>query len=256
VTEVADGILALKELNAARQAGRRYDIVLCDYQMPGKDGVEVGREIHQDPILTGTPLLLLTSLDRRISATEAAKCGISGGLTKPIRQQELLNVMLQALGAIPRRSAAPFEDAPELTVTAEPVKSPIESSRASLRILVAEDNAVNQRVTSQQLRRLGHETEIAQDGFEVLAALERSDYDIVLMDCQMPGMDGFETTRRIRAHPRHRGIRIIAMTANAMIGDREACLAAGMDDYLSKPTRPAELEFVLTNAISARARLS
>ena len=123
-----------------------------------------------------------------------------------------------------------------------------DSRSRSLRVLVAEDNIVNQRVTLFQLQKIGHKAELAADGVEVLEALERSQFDAILMDCQMPEMDGYEATRRIRANPRYAKICIIAMTANAMKGDREACLAAGMDDYISKPTAPSDLIAALERA--------
>lgn len=110
-----------------------------------------------------------------------------------------------------------------------------------LRILVAEDNIVNQRVTTRQLSKLGHKTEVAANGLEVLSTLEKNDFDVVLMDCQMPEMDGYEATRRIRQHSRLASQWIIAMTANAMIGDRETCMEAGMNDYITKPTRMQDL---------------
>jgi CheY-like chemotaxis protein len=119
------------------------------------------------------------------------------------------------------------------------------SQEKALRILVAEDNVVNQRVTALQLQKLGHKTDIAANGLEVMEALERAKYDVILMDCQMPEMDGYETTRRIRADERYDKIKIVAMTANAMIGDREACIDAGMNGYVSKPTRLEDLEIAL-----------
>ena len=129
----------------------------------------------------------------------------------------------------------------------------------SLRVLVAEDNPVNQRLICLQLRKVGVAADIAGNGFEVLEAIERGHYDVVFMDCQMPELDGYETTRRIRSGGRHTSIRIVAMTANAMQGDRELCLAAGMDDYVSKPIRVEELLAALERTAareSERARAS
>jgi CheY-like chemotaxis protein len=121
-------------------------------------------------------------------------------------------------------------------------RSPVPRIPASgVRVLVAEDNAVNQRVTMLQLNKLGYRAELAATGIEVLEALERGDYDLVLMDCHMPEMDGYEATKKIRQNPRHSQVKIIAMTANAMQGDRERCLEAGMDDYISKPTQLNDL---------------
>jgi CheY-like chemotaxis protein len=123
-----------------------------------------------------------------------------------------------------------------------------------LRILVAEDNTVNQRVIQLQLKKAGYKTTIAASGVEVLRKLEESDYDVILMDCQMPELDGYETTRRLREKESTRGVYVIALTANTMEGDRERCLAAGMDDYLSKPTREVDLSFALERAIAMRNR--
>ena len=178
-------------------------------------------------------------------------------LTKPLRRRELIAAVLRAI--------APVNGLPAKGDTAKPF--PVERSESPstgadegkiakvLRILVAEDNVVNQRVTMFQLKKLGHKVEIAGDGLEVLEAIERTDYDVILMDCQMPEMDGYETTKRIRHNKRHQDIRIIAMTANAMKGDREVCLAAGMDDYISKPTAPNDLSIALAQ-VQVRATRS
>jgi CheY-like chemotaxis protein len=161
-----------------------------------------------------------------------------------LRQNELIAAMVEAVKPKP-----PVER--NVSVAAAMLENKAvdagagETNTRSLRILVAEDNPVNQRVTVLHLKKLGHKTNIANDGWEVLDALERAEYDVILMDCQMPEMDGFEATRRIRASARHNKIHVIAMTANAMKGDREACLAAGMNDYVSKPTATEDLRQAL-----------
>ncbi|HEU5079269.1 MAG TPA: response regulator [Opitutaceae bacterium] len=244
-TDATGGPEALRALRAAKEAGQEFDLVLCDYQMPEMDGMMVCRTIHDDPAFDQLPLIILTSLDRRVSGTELGACGIAEMLSKPIRRQQLVASVARAL-------LRPDADAAKTAMQArsEPAQSAdifgsAEDRSRVLRVLVAEDNVVNQRVTLFQLRKLGHKVEIASDGLEVLEALERSEFDVILMDCQMPEMDGYETTRRIRANSRHAKIRIVAMTANAMKGDREVCLAAGMDDYVSKPTAPADLAAAL-----------
>jgi PAS domain S-box-containing protein len=253
--EVSDGRAALALLRQPRDAAQKFDVILCDYQMPGMDGISVCREVHADPSLTKIPLLLLTSLDRRVSGTQLGACGITELLTKPLRRRELIAAVLRAIAPVVGKQAG---DSPAFASPLEDAGIPAAESQGSrrsrtLRILVAEDNVVNQRVTMFQLKKFGHKVEIAGDGLEVLEAIERTEYDVILMDCQMPEMDGYETTKRIRQSKRHRDIRIIAMTANAMKGDREACLAAGMDDYVSKPTAPKDLTEALSH-VQVRAQ--
>jgi len=237
--EAENGPQGLAALREAKANQRPFDLVLCDYQMPEMDGMMVCRSIHADPSFDQLPLLILTSLDRRISGTELGACGVAELLSKPIRRQELV----ASVGRAVLRTGKDLVSTADPAKTITPITLPAEAgiSTRPLRVLVAEDNVVNQRVTLFQLRKIGHKPEIAGDGLEVLEALERSQFDAILMDCQMPEMDGYEATRRIRANPRHAKIRIIAMTANAMKGDREACIDAGMDDYISKPTAPADL---------------
>jgi PAS domain S-box-containing protein len=237
---------AAEALKALRQAASSdpFQLVLTDYQMPEVDGLTLAREIHQDSRISGARVVLLTSWDRRFDREELSTCGIIRMLVKPIRQQDLLGALLRCVRigfsthssdtTLPSRSTPP---------AGEP--APRTHNGRILRILVAEDNIVNQRVASLQLRNLGHTVEIAANGFEVLKALETSTYDVIFMDGQMPELDGYQTTRRIRQDPATSAIRIIAMTANAMQGDRERCLEAGMDDYISKPTRPDDLQAAL-----------
>jgi len=246
--EAPDGRAALVALRQPRDAAEKFDVILCDYQMPEMDGISVCREVHQDPKLAGIPLLLLTSLDRRLSGTQLGACGITELLTKPLRRRELIAAVLRAIAPLTELPANGPTTHPHPVERSEPGSAGADDGKATkvLRILVAEDNVVNQRVTMFQLKKLGHKVEIAGDGLEVLEAIERTDYDVILMDCQMPEMDGYETTKRIRHSKRHRDIRIIAMTANAMKGDREVCLAAGMDDYISKPTAPNDIGIALS----------
>jgi CheY-like chemotaxis protein len=185
---------------------------------------------------------LCTSWDSRFDRDELKKLGVVHVMLKPIRQPELLLALLQAVS----EDAAPLPRVPQ-PVLRDPSRSPeaFRTESGAIRLLVAEDNMVNQRVTLLQLQKLGYRADVASTGLEVLEAMERADYDMVLMDCQMPEMDGFEATRRIRQNPRFAMTKVVAMTANAMLGDRERCLASGMDDYISKPTRLNELRDVI-----------
>jgi CheY-like chemotaxis protein len=181
-------------------------------------------------------MVLLTSRGLRGDASRARKIGFDAYLTKPIRQSQLYNVLLSVFSLKNEAGAGPASDA---LVTRHTVS---EQRKQRIRILLAEDNATNQKVALHILRKLGYRADAVSDGAEAVQALTQIPYDIVLMDVQMPEMDGFEATRAIRRSPLpHRNIPIIAMTANAMKGDRERCLAAGMDDYLAKPVDPHAL---------------
>jgi CheY-like chemotaxis protein len=188
---------------------------------------------------------------------EQLEVGLAVSLLKPVRQSELLAALLRVfppdgqVDAVDTGATRPgsilIEPAPAGATQTPAISAP----PMSLRVLLAEDNLVNQRVALLQLKKLGHRATAASNGLEVLAALEKADFDVILMDCHMPEMDGFEATRRIRSHPTKARIRVVAVTANAMQGDREKCIAAGMDDYLSKPVRVAELQAALVRAASA-----
>ena len=238
VTNARDALHALHE---AAAAGDPYQLVLTDYQMPETDGLMLAREIKNDLALSCARVVLLTSWDRRFSREELNAAGVIRMLVKPIRQQDLLGALLRCVrigfGSNSSGTALPSRSNPGID---EPMTRTQQGR--GLRVLVAEDNVVNQRVASLQLQNLGHTVELAANGLEALKALETSTYDVVFMDGQMPELDGYETTRRIRQNPAIAHVRIIAMTANAMQGDRERCLEAGMDDYISKPTRPDDLQ--------------
>jgi PAS domain S-box-containing protein len=243
--EEADGAAeAIARLRAHRDSGRPFDLAILDMQMPGVDGLDLGKMIKDDPTLQSTRLILLTSLGARESGPRVDAVGLSAYLTKPIKQRSLFEAIRNVLGewtgggtpnAMPaaRESAAP---------------EPVEPLKRPGRILVAEDNPVNQKVAQRQLQKLGYASDVVANGREAVDAVRSMSYDLVLMDCQMPEMDGFAATEAIRKHEDEQDlarIPIVAMTANALAGDRERCLAAGMDDYVAKPVKRVELERVV-----------
>ncbi|MCX6904214.1 MAG: response regulator, partial [Verrucomicrobia bacterium] len=247
----ASGREALDLLSTAAAAGTPYDLALLDMQMPEMDGMTLARAIKADPAMASTRLIILTSLGQQPDPAELKAAGVDAYLVKPVKQSYLfdclVNVMGQARAEDPAWQGKPAVASPASSPSAPP--SPPRKGR----VLLAEDNAINQMVALGQLRKLGYTADAVANGLEVLQALQRIHYDIVLMDCQMPEMDGYEAARIIRQRerepapgtPRPAPIHMIAMTANAMEGDREKCLAAGMDDYVSKPVRTAELQEAL-----------
>lgn len=238
--EAADGPLALEELRAASERGRPYGLALLDMQMPGMDGVELARRIKADPAVSSTHLALLTSMGRLGDAEEARQAGVEAYLTKPVRQSELYDVLATLMG-VPETVLAGQSQLVTRHTIAE------RRSEQETTLLLAEDNAINQKVAVKALEKLGYGVEVAANGREALEALDRDRHAAVLMDVQMPEMDGYEATAGIRRQEGGGARRtpIIAMTANAMAGDREKALAAGMDDYITKPFRAEELETTL-----------
>ena len=231
-------------MKRAAGAGEPFPLVLLDAVMPDLDGFAVAQEIRHDPALAGATIMMLSSAD---GAGELARCrelGIAVYLRKPVKQSELLDAVLTALG----RLAAE----PETASAAPGVPAP--GVPRSLRVLVAEDNEFNQELAASLLKKRGHVAVIAGNGKAALAAWEREPFDLILMDVQMPEMDGFAATQAIRAKERRQAsdhVPIIALTAHAMKGDRERCLAAGMDAYVSKPIRAAELFEAIGRLLSA-----
>jgi two-component system sensor histidine kinase/response regulator len=229
------GAAALEMLRAAHASGNGYDVALLDLHMPAMDGLELARAIRGEPALASLPLVLFTSWAVRGSAEAARQAGISAYLTKPVRQSQLYDALAMVMGG--GSDAVPL-------VTRHTLSE--ERARSRPRLLVVEDNQVNQKVAVGMLAKLGYRADVAANGIEALDAVARFDYGAVLMDCQMPEMDGYAATAEIRA--REDGavhLPIIAMTAAAMKGERERCLAAGMDDYVSKPVSVDELENAL-----------
>ena len=223
--EAADGAQALALMEAAASAGRPYELVLLDSEMPELSGAEVARTARDDPALRSSRIVMLTS------AGETPSPDVDRSLVKPVRRAALLETLADVL-----------------TGGAEPVAVETVASAAGHRgrVLVAEDNPVNQIVIETLLERRGIAVDLASDGVEAVRRLDPERHDAVFMDCQMPNLDGYEATAQIRAaEPEGRHVPIVAMTAHAFAGDRERCLAAGMDDYLSKPLRSEDLDPVL-----------
>ncbi len=237
VTTEESGKAALQTLREAAASGKAFDLAILDMKMPGMDGLSLARAIKAEKGAAGVRLVLLTSIGQRGHGAEAARIGISAYLTKPVDETDLYDCLVEVLtpGRSPRERAL---------VTRHSLREARPPTGA--RVLVAEDNEINQKVAVGLLEKLGYRVELADDGHQVVEACRRTRYDAVLMDGQMPEMDGFEATRRIREQEGDdRRTPIIAMTASAMKGDRERCLEAGMDDYVSKPVTPQTLEAVL-----------
>ena len=232
------GEIALARLIEGQHAGEPYQLILADLHMPEMDGFELVRRIRERPELPPPVILMLTSAGHQGDTARCKELGVAAYLLKPIRQSELREAVARVLGAGEQKSAIPLSGRSSLEDVGKP--------SISLRILVAEDNLVNQRLATRLLEKRGHFVTVAATGCEALAALEKSSFDLVLMDMQMPEMDGFEATAAIRKKEKPgTHLPIVALTAHAMKGDREKCIAAGMDGYLAKPIRPEELDAVL-----------
>jgi CheY-like chemotaxis protein len=225
------GMAALAMMREAASAGRPYSVVLLDCLMPEMDGFGVAEQIQHDPAIAGATVLMLSSAGRPDDMARCRSLAIARCLIKPVKESDLLEAIARALGtaAVGQESAAPRHERP--------------TEVRPCRILLTEDSLVNQKVAVGLLAMRGHSVVVASTGREALAALERERFDVVLMDVQMPEMDGLEATAAIRARERLNGghVPIVAMTAHAMKGDRERCLAGGMDDYISKPVEASEL---------------
>jgi two-component system, sensor histidine kinase and response regulator len=236
---VEGGEEALGQLLEAAHEGAPYSLILTDMHMPNMNGFELVERIREKPELSAATIMMLTSTGSQGSAERCRKLGVSAYLLKPIRQSELRKALTRVLGAREQSNHAPLLTRDSL----EDERGPA----TCLRVLVAEDNAVNQRLARRLLEKRGHHVVVAANGREALEAIEAHTFDLVLMDVQMPDLDGFEATAALRAREAGRGLHlpVIALTAHAMKGDRERCLAAGMDGYLSKPIRPQELDDLL-----------
>jgi signal transduction histidine kinase/ligand-binding sensor domain-containing protein/CheY-like chemotaxis protein len=232
-TPASSGVEALEILRQAERSSRSFDLLLIDAHMPETNGFELIAQIQRHPSLSKGPIIMLTSAGQRGDAARCRELRVAAYLTKPVAQSQLL----EALRGVLEVKAGAGETATLIT------RHSLREGRQKLRILLAEDNAVNQRLAVRLIEKRGHVVTVANNGREALAALQKDHFDAVLMDVQMPGVDGFEATALVREREQDTGthVPIIAMTAHAMKGDRERCLAAQMDGYVAKPIKAAEL---------------
>jgi len=240
-TEVQSGAEALYVLRSAAALGTPYELVLLDFTMPEMDGRTLSRLMREDPALASVRQIMLTSVQQRAESRTSKSFGLDGYLAKPIKAGLLQACIASVMGSAPPQ-ATPV---PRSLVTE---RSLLETSmRKRTRILLVEDNVVNQRLAIRLLQKAGFTCELATDGLQAVQAVLSRPFDLVLMDCMMPELDGYAATRRIREHEAIHGghVSILAMTANAMQGDRERCLAAGMDDYVTKPIDPKLLDVAI-----------
>lgn len=267
VADNAAAALALLEQAAAQ--GRPYELAILDVVMPDKDGLQLARELRQHPACSSVRIVVMTSLLQRGHAEQARQAGALGYLPKPVRHDELRDCLRTVLGIARPAQAEPTSSSPRLVT-----RHTLAEELARPRVLIAEDNIVNQKLAVRMIEKLGYRPDVVGNGQEALAALEKEQYAAILMDCQMPIMDGFEATRKVRereallvkreasgpseqdTHHASRvthHIPIIAVTANAMQGDRERCLAAGMDEYLAKPVKLDELRAAMQRWVRSPA---
>src|SRR5260370_12701198 len=230
IQETSGAEPAFAALRAGQARGAPFDLAIIDAQMPDADGLELAAWVRVEPAMAGVRLCMLTSAGQRGDAQRCRELGIEGYLTKPISRFDLLEAVSLILG-----SEKPAGVADVVT------RQSVGESRRQPKLLLAEDNPINQQVAAAMLRKRGHHVDVVGNGREAFDAVAREHYDVVLMDIQMPELDGLEATRAIRASPAGAGLRIVAVTAHASAGDKERCLAAGMDDYLSKPFKARHL---------------
>src|SRR3984893_4184427 len=243
-SSAANGEEALGQLSRAQECGDPHALILTDMHMPNMDGFTLIEQIRQKMELSAAIIMMLTSAGHRGDAARCKELGVAGYLLKPIRESEFREAIARALGAWQQEGAIPLITRHSLRDACEP--------RATLRVLLAEDNAVNQRLAARLLEKRGHCVTVTANGREALDALEKGAYDLVLMDLQMPEMDGFQATAALRAREKHNGthLHVVALTANARKAHGQPCLAAGMDSYLSKPIRPQELDDLLASHLT------
>ena len=243
VQEVASAEAALEALRQAATEGRPFDVIVLEMQLAGTDGISVARSIHADPRIRETPIVLVTAIGRRKSDIEFFKSeGIDAFVMKPVRRAQLTSAVSRVMRRTPVEDSGP-------PLSGQPEAAALQKRQ----ILVVEDNVVNQKVAVGQLRSLGYDADVVGSGAEAIEIIGKQPYDLILLDCQMPDIDGYDVARTIRSmesgKPR---IPIVAMTAHTMPGEREKCIAAGMDDYLAKPVSIQRLSSVLVRWVGAR----
>ena len=248
-------------LRSARRRGQPFGVALLDFMMPQMDGMELGALIRQDPALQNTALVMLTSGGHRSAARDAVLTGFRSFVVKPVtRPSRLFDALMVALGEATAEPLTATRGIADTLITPRPrvatniaVASHSKPEHSGTRVLVAEDNAVNQRLVRFMLEKLDCRVDIAGNGREALEKSAELQYDIVFMDCSMPELDGYETTVRLREREGQsaRRVPVIALTANAMADDRTKCLAAGMDDYLSKPVRLEDIRAILQRWVAS-----
>jgi PAS domain S-box-containing protein len=233
-TLAEDGSRALKLMQERAEAGNPFPLALADFMMPEMDGFELAKRVKYDPALSATTIIVLTSAGQRGDAAKCAELGVGAYLPKPVKQSQLFDAISMTLS---KRKEEAGTSAPLVT------RHSIRVTKSRARVLLVEDNPINQKLGRRMLEKMGHEVTLAGNGLEAVAAWESGAFDVILMDVQMPEMDGFGATAVIREREKSTGgrIPIIAMTAHAMKGDEERCLAAGMDGYVSKPINPGKL---------------
>ena len=239
---------ALKMMREAASKGKPYALALLDFQMPEMDGLALAHAIKSDPVISATRLVVLTSHGQLLRPAELQKFGIDSCVIKPVKQSRLFDCITDAINRVATQTGFPTVAPASAAIPPE-----VHPGLKKIRILLAEDNIINQKVALAQLHKLGYRAQAVASGLEVVKALEQISYDIILMDCEMPELNGYEASQTIRSRERALDgscpwkvpVRIIALTAHAMQGEREKCLAAGMDDYLTKPIRTADLKAVL-----------
>jgi CheY-like chemotaxis protein/anti-sigma regulatory factor (Ser/Thr protein kinase) len=248
-TSVENGEEALMQLSSAQSVGDPYTLVLADMHMPKMDGFSLIEQIRKKPELSTAIIMMLTSAGHRGDGTRCQELGVAAYLLKPIRQSELREAIARVLGAPAQKGAIPL-------ITRYSLQDARVPPRTILSVLVAEDNAVNQLLATRLLEKRGHRVVMTANGREALEALAIDKFDLVLMDVQMPEMDGIQATVALREREKEKGDGfrqpIIALTAHVMKGDQERCLAAGMDGYLTKPIGPQELDAVLDMYVARR----
>ncbi len=250
----ASGEQALQAIHAAQRNGEPYQIVIADYHMPGMDGATLAAAVKADPAVRDTVVVMLTSIGDWSAVRGMEGASIDACLVKPVRHSQLLNALANAWSKKRQATLATRAEPTQRKSSVDP-KSTLDRRLVDwpVRVLIAEDNAVNQRVACRMLERLGIRADVAGNGREALGMMDLQPYDLVFMDCQMPEMDGYEAAQEIRRREgSERRVALVAMTAEAMSGSRECCIEAGMDDYIAKPIKLEDVMAAIRKWVPSR----